>query len=190
MKKLLTALFAAGIVFSVAAQDAPKPGDGKCPPPRGPKCERRVPGPRAPHARKPFATPQQWENLGRLKEKYAKEIAEIEAKRKAAMEQMAAANDEFFALAEKEGLDIPGLKQWQHKQKMKAFFKKYEKELKEIRELRKTDPRAAHAKYMELLKKEGIDFRPFCGPKGPKCHGPRKGPGGPKAPAPRRAPAK
>ena len=178
MKKLLTALFAAGLAFSVIAQDAPVKPEGKCPPP---KCEN---GKRGPRFQKPRFSPEQkvqWENVGKLKAKYPKEMEEIDSMRKAAWKQLADANVKFFELAEKEGLDVPGLKQWQHGKKMKAFFQKYGKELKEIRELRKTDPKAAHAKMVELFKKEGIEKPAFHkgprkGPKGPEFRGPRKGP--------------
>lgn len=181
MKKLLTALFAAGLAFSVIAQEAPAKTEGKCP---APKCEK---GRRGPHFRKPGPSPEQkaqWENVGKLKAKYAKEMEEIDTMRKAGWKQIADANAKFFELAEKEGLDVPGLKQWQHGKKMKAFFQKYEKELKDIRELRKTDPKAAHEKMMELFKKEGIEKPAFHkgprkGPEGPECRGPRKGPKGP-----------
>ncbi len=181
MKKLLTALFVTGLAFSVIAQDPPAKPEGKCP---APKCEK---GRRCPRARKPGPSPEQkaqWENVGKLKAKYPKEMEEIDAMRKAGWQQIADANAKFFELAEKEGLDVPGLKQWQHGKKMKAFFQKYEKELKEIRELRKTDPKAAHAKMAELFKKEGIEMPDFRngrrrGPKGPGCHGPRRGPKGP-----------
>lgn len=175
MKKLLTALFAAGLAFSVIAQDAPVKPEGKCPPP---KCEN---GKRGPRFHKPGPSPEQkaqWENVGKLKAKYAKEMAEIDSMRKAAWKQLADANVKFFELAEKEGLDVPGLKQWQHGKKMKAFFQKNAKELKEIRELRKTDPKAAREKMVELFKKEGIEKPMFHkgprkGPKGPACRGPR-----------------
>lgn len=179
MKKILTALFAATLAFSVIAQEAPaKPAEGKCPPP---KCEKGKPGPKGHRRHMPNPKiKQQWENVGKLKAKYAKELEEINAQRMAGMKQIAEANDKYFALAEKEGLDVPGLKQWQHGKKMKAFFQKYEKELKDIRELRKTDPKAANEKMAELFKKEGIErpaFRkgPRKGPKGPACKGP-KGP--------------
>lgn len=175
MKKLLTALFVTGLAFSTIAQEVPAKPEGKCPPP---KCEK---GRRCPRARKPGPSPEQkaqWENVGKLKAKYAKEMEEIDAMRKAGWKQIADANAKFFELAEKEGLDVPGLKQWQHGKKMKAFFQKYEKELKEIRELRKTDPKAAHEKMMELFKKEGIEMPAFRkgSRKGPECCGPRKGP--------------
>lgn len=179
MKKLLTALFVAGLAFSVIAQEAPaKPAEGKCPPP---KCQKGKIAPKGPRRHMPNPKMrEQWENVGKLKVKYAKELEEINAQRMAGMKQIAEANDKYFALAEKEGLDVPGLKQWQRGKKMKAFFQKYEKELKDIRELRKTDPKAAHAKMVELFKKEGIECPAFKGPrkgpKGPACHGPRKGP--------------
>ncbi len=177
MKKLLTALCAAGLAFSLAAQECPAKPDKKCPPP---KCEK---GKRGLRARKHEPSPEmkaQWENVGKLKAKYEKEMAEIDAMRKAGKKQIADANAKFFELAEKEGLDVPGLKQWQHGKKMKDFFRKYEKEIKDIRELRKTDPKAAHEKMMELFKKEGLEKPAFHkgfrkGPGGPEVRGPRKG---------------
>ncbi len=61
---------------------------------------------------------------------------------------------------------------------MDEFRKKYEKELKEIKELGKTDRKAAHAKFVELLKKEGIECpkKPGDFKKCPPPHHHRKGP--------------
>ena len=173
MKKILTLLFAAGLAFAAVAQEAPAKPEGKCPAQK--KCEK---GKRGPKFRKPVFTPAtkaQRENIGKLKAKYAKEMEEIDAQRKAGMKQIAGANNKFFELAEKEGLDVPGLKQWQHGKKMKAFFEKNKAELKAIHELRKTDPKAAREKMAELFKKEGIERPVFHkGPKGPKCPPPCK----------------
>lgn len=60
-------------------------------------------------------------------------------------------------LAAKAGVKLP-MADFTRREKMAEFNKKYEKELREIKELRKTDPRAAMKRYFELLEKEGLSF--------------------------------
>ena len=76
-------------------------------------------------------------------------------------------------LAKKAGVTLPQA-DFTRREKLAAFNKKYEKELKEIEELQKTDFRAAMQKRMELMRKEGIEL-PFFGG---GMRGGMRGPGG------------
>ena len=158
MKKILAALLVA-CVATVVCAEAPK-AEGKCPAARK-------------EMRHPFKA--YFDAAKTLKEKYPAEMAEIDALRKESFEKMKAANAKFAELAKKANIELPGAKRMEFKKKMDEFKKKYEKELKEIAELRKTDKKAAGAKFRELLKKEGIQF-----PKHPKGKFGHKGPRGPK----------
>ena len=103
--------------------------------------------------------------------------------------RLVAARDEaergMQELAEKAGVKLP-MADFTRRKKMAEFNKKYEAELKEIAELRKTDPRAARKKYFELLEKEGLSFgRP--GPGGRMGPGSEAGGEEPAAPPVRRS---
>lgn len=200
MKKMLIALFVAGLSFVSFAQEpaAPAP-EKKCPEakkecPRGKKFRGR----RHHHARQAAEIWKRYAEINKqLKEKFPQEMAEVDALRKESFEKMKAANEKFAELAKKANIELPGAKMMEFKKKMAEFNKKYEKELKDIRELRKTDKKAAREKFQALLKQEGIEFpKPECkgpkGPRGPKFKGPkgpRKGPRPEGKPAPAPAPA-
>ena len=85
-----------------------------------------------------------------------KQIAAKFGKEYEALAKERAANEaKMQELAKKAGVTLPQA-DFIRREKMAAFEKKYEKELKEIAELQKTDFRAAMQKRMELMKKEGI----------------------------------
>lgn len=89
-----------------------------------------------------------------------KQIAAKFGKEYEALAKERAANEaKMQELAKKAGVTLPQA-DFIRREKMAAFEKKYEKELKEIAELQKTDFRAAMQKRMELMKKEGIEM-PF-----------------------------
>ena len=104
----------------------------------------------------------------------------------ALVKERAANEAKFQELAKKAGVTLPQA-DFIRREKLAAFNKKYEKELKEIEELQKTDFRAAMQKRMELMRKEGIEM-PFGGRMGGQggMRGPRGAEGGVEAPAPRR----
>lgn len=212
MKKMLIALFVAGLALTSFAQEAAAPAPEK----KAPAVEKKCPAGKKFHGKKfhgkkfrgkrPNPGINVWKRYmeinKQLKEKYPQEMAEVDALRKESFEKMKAANEKFAELAKKANIELPGAKMMEFKKKMDEFNKKYEKELKEIRELRKTDKKAAREQFQALLKQEGIEFpKPECkgpkGPRGPKFHGPkcprgpRKGPRpeGKPAPAPAPAPA-
>lgn len=85
-----------------------------------------------------------------LAKKYPEEFAKLAKARSEAEKGMQ-------ELAGKAGVTLP-MADFTRREKMAEFNKKYEKELKEINELRKTDPRAAMRKYFELMEKEGLSF--------------------------------
>ena len=85
-----------------------------------------------------------------LAKKYPEEYAKL-------VQARAEAEKGMQELAEKAGVTLP-MADFTRRQKMAEFNKKYEAELKEIEELRKSDPRAAGKKYFELLEKEGLGF--------------------------------
>ena len=86
------------------------------------------------------------ELAGKYPEEFAK-LAKARAEAEKGMQE----------LADKAGVKLP-MADFTRREKMAEFNKKYESELKEINELRKTDPRAAMKKYFELLEKEGLGF--------------------------------
>lgn len=178
MKKILIALCVAGLSLVSFAQDAAAPApEKKCPEARQ-KCPKgkKFHGKRHHQAKRGAEMWKRFAEINKqLKEKYPQEMAEVEALRKESFEKMKAANAKFAELAKKANIELPGAKHMEFKKKMDEFKKKYEKELKEIAELRKTDKKAAGAKFRELLKKEGIQF-----PKHPKGKFGHKGPRGPK----------
>lgn len=89
-----------------------------------------------------------------------KQIAAKFGKEYEALAKERAANEaKMQELAKKAGVTLPQA-DFTRREKMAAFEKKYEKELKEIAELQKTDFRGAMQKRMELMKKEGIEM-PF-----------------------------
>lgn len=182
---MLIALFVAGLTLASFAQEPAAPAPEKKAPAAEKKCPRaKKPRGRRPHARRAADMWKRYMEINKqLKEKFPAEMAEVEALRKESFEKMKAANEKFAELAKKANIELPGAKMMEFKKKMAEFNKKYEKELKEIRELRKTDKKAAHEKFQALLKKEGIEF-----PK-PKCDGPRKGPRKGPRPADKPAPA-
>jgi len=91
-----------------------------------------------------------------LAKKYPEEFAKL-------VQARAEAEKGMQSLAEKAGVTLP-MADFTRREKMAEFNKKYEAELKEINEQRKTDPRGAMTRYFELLKKEGLDFgRPGAG---------------------------
>lgn len=85
-----------------------------------------------------------------IAKKYPEEFAKLAKARSEAEKGMQ-------ELAGKAGVTLP-MADFTRREKMAEFNKKYEKELKEIDELRKSDPRAAMRKYFELLEKEGLSF--------------------------------
>jgi len=91
-----------------------------------------------------------------LAAKYPEEFAKL-------VQARAEAEKGMQELASKAGVTLP-MADFTRRAKMAEFNKKYEAELKEIGELRKTDPRTAMKKYFELLEKEGLSFgRPGAG---------------------------
>lgn len=107
-----------------------------------------------------------------------KQIAAKFGKEYAALAKERAENEaKLQALAKKANVTLPQA-DFVRREKMAEFNKKYEKELKEIAELQKTDFRAAMRKRMELMKKAGIEM-PFGGRMG-GMRG-QRGPGGPGA---------
>lgn len=111
-----------------------------------------------------------------LAAKYPEEFAKL-------VQARAEAEKGMQELAAKAGVTLP-MADFTRRAKMAEFNKKYEAELKEIGELRKTDPRGAMKKYFELLEKEGLSFgRPGAGRMGPGFGGGREpGSEGPAAP--------
>ena len=102
-----------------------------------------------------------------LAAKYPEEFAKL-------VQARAEAEKGMQELASKAGVTLP-MADFTRRAKMAEFNKKYEAELKEIGELRKTDPRAAMKKYFELLEKEGLSFgRPGGGRMGPGFGGGRE----------------
>ena len=91
-----------------------------------------------------------------------KQIAAKFGKEYEALVKERAANEaKLQELAKKAGVTLPQA-DFTRREKLAAFNKKYEKELKEIEELQKKDFRAAMQKRMELMRKEGIEM-PFGG---------------------------
>lgn len=107
-----------------------------------------------------------------------KQIAAKFSKEYEALVKERAANEaKLQELAKKAGVTLPQA-DFTRREKLAAFNKKYEKELKEIEELQKTDFRAAMQKRMELMRKEGIEM-PFGGRMGQGgMRGGMRGPGG------------
>ena len=88
-----------------------------------------------------------------IKAKFPQEYAALEQERKAL-------EDKFQALAEKAGVKLPQTLEAQER-KMKEFQEKHKKELQEIFELFRTDPKAASEKLRALYKAEGIEVPTF-----------------------------
>ena len=107
-----------------------------------------------------------------------KQIAAKFGKEYEALVKERAANEaKLQELAKKAGVTLPQA-DFTRREKLAAFNKKYEKELKEIEELQKKDFRAAMQKRMELMRKEGIEM-PFGGRMGQGgMRGGMRGPGG------------
>ena len=94
------------------------------------------------------------DNRGSAEEELLKKFPEDMA---ALQKERAAVEEKMQALAGKAEVKLPDA-DFTVRRKWADFRKKYEKELNEISELRKTDPRASMQKMRELMQKEGISM--------------------------------
>lgn len=160
MNKIRTALLAMALAFHAFAAEEAAPAKQS---PEGPaactqkKCCRKDPACHAKKMKQPKSIRAK-ANVA-IQEKFPEEYAELQELRKEAAEKQRAVREKFESLAKRAGIVLPNV---ERREKMAAFRKKYEKELKEIEALRKTNPKAAREKRSELLKKEGISFPPSC----------------------------
>lgn len=149
MKKMLAMLTAALFVSAAVAQDTPAKSENN-----GPR------GGRGAMMRGGFGGGMRG---GMMQMRNQRADAEAELAKKAPEEFAAlvkerqAVEEKMQALAKKNDVKLPDA-DFTRAEKIAAFQKKYEKELAEINEQRKTDPRGAMRKTMELMQKEGIDF--------------------------------
>ncbi len=159
MKKLLIALFAvaafSGATFLCAADEPAKEN-------KTVKKEECKKDKACKDAKK---APKRFNHIAVLKEKNPQEMAKADALLKESKAKYEEAMNLIDALAAKEGIQTPRMKMKAHKEKWNAFKQKCEKELKEIKELRKTDPAAAQQKMTDLMKREGFEVPAIPAPK-------------------------